>query len=181
MLFSDIWNCTRHWPFLNPPIFPLESYSFFSLFSIVPTEWFIVPYSRFSMATNQIQPGLETSMKFQGVGLKVTTGELLCRCLLQGHDSVPIKDRVTVHWGNLGFMHLIPNAVKFPKCIGESHLLKCLIYSRLIPPVCQLHRINFKEVFLSLLSRDSLLSGSASIIEECRWRVGSSNTDPPIF
>lgn len=92
-----------------------------------------------------------------------------------------MKDRVTVHWGNLGFMHLIPKAVKFPKCIEESHLLKCLICSRLIPPVSQLHRINFKEVFLSLLSRDSLLSGSASITEECRWRVGNSNIDPSIF
>lgn len=78
MLFSDIWNCIRHWSFLNPLIFPLESYSFFFLFSVVPTEWSIVPYSRFSMATNQIQPGLETGMKFQGVRLKVTTGELCC-------------------------------------------------------------------------------------------------------
>lgn len=32
-VFSDIWNCIKHWSFLNPHIVPLGSHFFFPFFS----------------------------------------------------------------------------------------------------------------------------------------------------
>lgn len=89
-LFSDIWNNIKHWPFLNPQSVPLASYCFFSPFSLVPSEWFMVIYSRLSAAGHKPNPAGSGDQN-GNPRAQTESWELQCQCLLQSHNSTTIK------------------------------------------------------------------------------------------
>lgn len=92
VLFPDLWNYIKCWPFLHPQNVSLLSYCF-SHFSLIPSEWFTVIYSKLPAVGHKPNPAGFGDQNGVPRGQTVSDhSRATYQCLLQNHSSATRKD-----------------------------------------------------------------------------------------